>query len=76
MIRDILAAMQELYDSEINCQISSFWDTGYTAKLGDEMNGFVDSRGFETIEDAMNWLVHRAIEIYPDSEYAHNRKAK
>jgi len=29
-----------LYDSEINCSVSTFWDGGFTMKLGDEMNGF------------------------------------
>jgi hypothetical protein len=34
------AVIQALYDSEINCSISSFWDGGFMVKLGDEYNGF------------------------------------
>ncbi len=31
---------QALYDSKINFTISTFWDGGFTWKLGDELNGF------------------------------------
>ena len=32
--------LQALYDSEINCRIEIFWEGGWTAWLGDDMNGF------------------------------------
>ena len=32
---------QCIYESEINCSISSFWGNGWDVRLGDEMNGFV-----------------------------------
>lgn len=31
---------QDIYDSEINIRISTFWDGGYDLKLGDYMNGY------------------------------------
>lgn len=34
------AALRTLYRHEINVQIASFWDAGYTVRLGDEDNGF------------------------------------
>jgi hypothetical protein len=38
---DIEIVVTRLYESEINCAISCFWDKGRDVKLGDEMNGFV-----------------------------------
>jgi hypothetical protein len=38
---DIATVMNRLYESEINCSISSFWDNHWDVKLGDDMNGFV-----------------------------------
>jgi hypothetical protein len=32
--------LQKIYDSEINVEISWFWDSGITIKLGDPMNGY------------------------------------
>lgn len=31
--------LERLYDAEINAGISSFWDGGYTAWIGDDANG-------------------------------------
>ena len=36
----LTAALSTLYKHEINVQIASFWDAGYTVRLGDEDNGF------------------------------------
>jgi hypothetical protein len=30
--------MQSLYDSEINCRVSCFWDGGWDVFIGDEIN--------------------------------------
>jgi hypothetical protein len=38
---DLTAVLTKLYESEINCSISSFWDNGILARLGDDMNGFL-----------------------------------
>jgi hypothetical protein len=31
---DLQTVMAKLYASEINCSIGSFWDNGWTVKLG------------------------------------------
>jgi hypothetical protein len=43
------ALIQRLYDSEINLtvQFSSFYDGGFTVKIGDELNGFRAEEGAE-----------------------------
>jgi hypothetical protein len=38
---DLAAELQRIYDSEINAEISWFWDGGFTVRLGDKMNGFL-----------------------------------
>lgn len=56
-----------LYDNEINFTISTFWDAGYTVKLGGELNGFIDSStGLPTIDDAINELMTMAMRHYPE----------
>lgn len=66
-----LEILQALYASEINCRIESFWDGGWTAVLGDEMNGFPWARGgAPTLEGCLSELASQAASIYPDSEFA------
>jgi hypothetical protein len=53
--------LQALYDSEINFTISTFWDVGFTWKLGDDMNGFVADGEAKTMQQAGAELVSAAI---------------
>ena len=81
---NLLTVMAELYDSEINCAVSSFWDGGFTVKLGDTVNGFSASAEFwapageqdskwlarDGWREAAEWLHSAAIEHCQDSDYA------
>ena len=58
--------LQKLYDAEINFSISTFWDAGFTAKIGDEINGFVAQANFDTAEEAIAWVIEKAKELYPE----------
>jgi len=62
--------LQDLYDSEINFSIATFWDNGFEVKLGDDMNGFVASGNAAQFSNAVEWLMVRAIEKYPNSLFA------
>jgi hypothetical protein len=62
--------LQDLYDSEINFSISSFWDAGFEVKLGDDLNGFVASGIAKIFDEAAEWLRVQAIEHFPDSALA------
>lgn len=62
--------LQALYDSEINFQISSFYDEGFSWKLGDEMNGFKAQGKARTMKIAVLDLVQAAMRLYPDSEFS------
>ncbi|HYD73167.1 MAG TPA: hypothetical protein VEF55_08515 [Candidatus Binatia bacterium] len=83
--RDLLKTLGELYDSEINAGVSSFWDDGFIVWLGDGLNGRRVERRFyrrnERDADAFKtwpslwtaaaeWLHEQAIRLYPRSEYA------
>lgn len=72
------AALSTLYRHEINVQIASFWDAGYTVRLGDEDNGFRAEQRFSVgkadfdhaTDDAMwdavaAWLRAQAPVSYP-----------
>ena len=58
------AVIEALYESEINCSVSTFWDGGFTVKLGAdftvklgaEMNGFVAETECRTATEAAEFL--------------------
>jgi len=62
-----------LYESEINCSITSLWDNGFTVKLGDEMNGFVAEKDCRTSSEAAIFLHNAEHQHYPDAAYALGR---
>jgi hypothetical protein len=61
--------LQALYDSEINFQISAFYDQGFTWKLGDELNGFKTEGKARTMKVAILDLVRAALRAHPHSEF-------
>jgi hypothetical protein len=65
-----MQTLQRLYDSEINFSITTFWDDGFTVKLGDELNGFKWEGNFRTISEAVGALMTAAMKFYPDSVFA------
>jgi hypothetical protein len=67
---DIEIVMRNLYASEINCFISSFWDNHWDVKLGDEMNGFVAEGNFQTLDECADFLDRKARKHFPESSYA------
>jgi hypothetical protein len=63
---------ERLYDSEINCSVSSFcWD-GFTVMLGDEMNGFKAQTTVDTWAEVEPWLEAQALVHFPNSAFALN----
>lgn len=69
---DLAAVMSTLYRSEINCGMESFWDAGFDAWIGDDMNGRKAERTFDRREfgDIAGWLHSEALRLYPESAYA------
>jgi hypothetical protein len=62
--------LQDLYDSEINFEISCFWDGGFLVRLGDKMNGFKTEMTVRTYSDAVGQLRTLAILHFPSSAFA------
>lgn len=64
-----------LYEHEINCGVSSFWDEGYRAWIGDDRNGRLAEQDFHPnpkygrpIDQIGNWLWEAAVSRYPEIE--------
>jgi len=71
------AVLKGLYASEINFSLTTFFDSGWGVKLGDETNGFLcigpddDTQvDCDTLEDAVEFLRASVVLKYPDSEFA------
>jgi len=67
---DLASFIEDLHDSEINAEISWFYDGVWGAKLGDPSNGYDAEATFPSLSQAVEWLRAKAIEIYPDGEFA------
>lgn len=65
-----MSVFQDLYDSEINFSISTFWDSGFTVKLGDDINGFKAEASVNRFGEIEPWLIRAAIEVRPYSVFA------
>jgi len=65
-----MSVLQRLYDSEINFQISTFWDAGFDVYLGNNYGGFLAEENFRTFDEATAWLGEAAIKHYPNSKFA------
>lgn len=65
-----MSVFQDLYHSEINFAVSTFWDGGFDVKLGDASNGFVAEGNFDRFGQIEPWLTKMAIEHYPKSLFA------
>jgi hypothetical protein len=59
-----------LYDSEINFELSCFWDGGFIWKLGDDANGYVAEGNGRTVEEAVTELADAALTHFPESDFA------
>ena len=62
--------LQQLYDSEINFKIETFWDGGFYWYLGDDSNGWKASGVSDTAQLAVEHLCKAAGEAYPQSSFA------
>jgi hypothetical protein len=62
--------LQDLYDSEINFDISCFFDGGFRVRLGDDTNGIKAEIRADTYADAVRQLLTLALGHYPRSTFA------
>jgi hypothetical protein len=59
-----------LHDSEINGEVSWFYDGVWRVKLRDEANGFLAEAVVSRPRDAAEWLRANAVRRYPVSGFA------
>jgi hypothetical protein len=62
--------MAELHDSEINGQVSWFFDGDWRVATGDVHNGIGAEATVSSPEEAAEWLCWNAIRLYPKSRFA------
>lgn len=62
--------LNDLYGSEINISIETFFDRGYTIKFGDDINGFKKEITLYTLTGIKSFLIDKGKELYPESEFA------
>ena len=67
---DLTAELQKIYDSEINVEISWFWDGDIDVRLGDRLNGFLTETNVPQVADILPWLQEAIAHFCPDSTYA------
>ena len=56
---------QQLYDDEINFEVSCFWDDGFHVRLGDRMNGYRAEAHVATWQEVEAWLRENAFKESP-----------
>jgi len=63
--------LQDLYNSEINLQISWFWDAGIEVKFGDDLNGWKPNPLLlSNISKITKEIIKETIKLYPESQFA------
>lgn len=65
----LIKTLKALYDSEINVEISSFYDGGWTIRFGDKLNGFPHEAIYCSTEQLELALKEGAIAYYPCSDF-------
>lgn len=69
------AILQDLYDSEINAAVETFWDLGFKVRIGDRMNGYLAESTLQDWASVEAWLRATALALYPESQFARGLSA-
>ena len=69
-INDLGTIIAALHDSEINGEVSWFFDGVWRVRLGDAMNGYDAEAVVSSASEAAEWLRANAVRRYPASEFA------
>jgi len=67
---DLGTIIAALHDSEVNGEVSWFFDGVWRVKLGDEMNGFDAEATVSSPQEAAEWLRASAVRCYTASQFA------
>ena len=67
---DLGTVISALHDSEINGEVSWFFDGVWRVKLGDQSNGYDAEAVVTGPDEAAEWLRETASKLFPDSAFA------
>jgi len=72
----LFGVVRDLYRSEINCDVCTFFDSGMRVRIGDSLNGHENIEHFaiDDEREAAAWLRQQAILFYPNSDFARGAK--
>jgi hypothetical protein len=73
---DLAVELQKIYDSEINVEISWFWDAGVDIRLGDKVNGYLAEQNVPSVAEILPWLQEAIAHFYPTSTYARSLESE
>ena len=62
--------------SEINVEIRWFLDSGFTVRLGDQMNGFLAEETLARVASSMPWLQEAMAHFYPSIRCIHRGRMR
>jgi len=65
--------LMRLWQSEIDFEIRTMGDYGFCMTLFDDVNRVKAKWTLETLEQGIEWLVNKVLELYPDCEYSIER---
>ncbi len=72
-----IATLQAIQDSEINFQIETFWDSGFTVIIGLPLDKSPQAiSNFRQLQDGIDWLVEQVQVLYPDSRFTCNLQGR
>lgn len=72
--KELVDMLDEIYESEINFSIVTSDEFGFKVEVGNEFDGFIDSDSFGSFTEALEWITDKALELYPESDYARRYK--
>lgn len=62
-MKDRIAFLGKMQKNEVNWSIGCFYDAGFTARLGDELNGFTWEFTNEVLEVVINRLIEKIMRL-------------
>jgi len=71
---DLSIILKDLYDSEINVILESFWDAGWTVKFSIFANGVDDESNGLEVNEIAGEIILMTLKHFPDSKFSEKYK--
>ena len=66
-----MSVLQDIYDSEVDIYIATFWDGGYEVKIGNFQGGWVAEGKVDRFGMVEAWFIEQMFKYYPHSSFVH-----